>query len=322
MTTVKDDSGFLTAQQRADLGGVTTPFNAVVEYVDLPKPLLNASAKACVHGTNDLCVLVNPKGRYTFTYYGADVAPAVDGDAIGRAGNAAFRAGDWVGGAKDVLSRAAALHGQRTAVASNTGTVIVQQAGPTTVVDHPVPLWPFALGGLFLLVVFVLAYRADRRRQQRVQQVLEGAQAEVAALASANIAHDRWAGVEAETALPTYRIAPAGRPRAAEPSTVQRTPAPVVVKRTVHHYHNQDRGSSDLVTGMLLQSSIDQARVAAAEAAVPHRRDPDPAPSYTPSSSSADSYGGGGSYSGGSDWGGGGGGSFDSGGGGGGGGDF
>lgn len=347
MVTVIDSIGILTSSQKSDLESTPTPFHVRVEYVDLPKPLLNDAAKACVHGTNDVCVMVNPKGKFTFTFYGADVAPMIDGDTIGRSGNAAFKAGDWKGGVVDILSRAQALHGQKTAVVANMGTVVVQQAGPTQVIQQNVPMWPFIIGSGLALVLFFFVYRAYRKQQKATRAVLDSAREEVANLASENIKHDRWSSdSKQKSALPSPRITitrehglpssgrnvlreqPINPPKVApytplteREKVILREPVVLRERKVVHHHHHHhdsDRNSSDnFLAGMAVQSSIDQARMDVERGrAVPQYRSPEPEPvehksSYSSRSESSDGGGGGGSFSGGSDYTGGGGGDID-----------
>jgi uncharacterized membrane protein YgcG len=333
---IDDAEGILSAQDTHAIEQATSRFDVKVLVTSkASKAELDARVGHMVNSGNTLAIGVDPVHRYTFTHFGIGLGiSSSDFQTVARSGNQEFKQGHWAQGITGIIgtTNGYAAKAERVQVAARQTIVVPTQ---TTVVEHPVPAWPFILGVLVLGLFGYLAWRLVRRKQQDVDATIDDFRDEAQTMRTRNLEeqswHDKAAAAQANNAnnAENARMAPGkaaaivappdpaligNRFRPAQPYVPPPSYQPPVV---VH----QSGGSGDLLTGVLIGNMLSDRRTIAA---------PDEPPRHHARPSSDDDAGsGGGGFSwdsSSSDSSGSGGGGFDSGGGGfdsgGGGGDF
>jgi hypothetical protein len=310
---IEDEAGVLAEPIKQQIASTGTTLDVkVLVSTKYSRAELDAKVGQMVNSANTLAIGVDPVHRYTFTHFGTGTKiGATDYREVATAGNGEFKQGNWGPGIKAIVDSANA---HAVAHAAAPTAVIIQQ--PKTVVEQPMPLWPFFVGIGGLALLFLLLWRWNRKNQEKFDKTIDNLQRETAEFASNNIkswdkpatpkptppshANANYAKARAAEPPPERYTAPSRRWAPPPPVQVVREvpPAPVVI----------DRGSNDFLTGMLVGDALSSRR----EEHHHHHHDDDRS-----SRSDSGSSGGGFSWGGGSDSGssggdfGGGGGGFD-----------
>jgi hypothetical protein len=117
MIEAHDQIGILAPAELSQLRAISSPWNVVATFARTTSPADSAArAEACVGhvGPSGVCVVIDPKGRFSSTEFGG--ATGIDGTAgqmAARAGNRAFREGRWSDGVRAIVEATNRLGAQR-----------------------------------------------------------------------------------------------------------------------------------------------------------------------------------------------------------------
>jgi hypothetical protein len=239
---VHDSTGTLTSSDESALKSDASdwPFdvNLLLEAVS-SKSMLENDAHAAVTRPNVVAIALDPVHHKIVTRFGASTGvKVVDFDTITSAGNAHFHSGEWRQGIEAVALRAKA--------SAQTSAGVVVSSTPVIVEQHQGLAWStwliiaLLVGALVSVVVWVW-----RKARYGLQEIRE----EAAEMRSHNIKEQSWEDSVQRTSVRQRMPSPfvAAAPRGYAVST-SAAPTTVVV--------NNDHGSGDLATGIILGEAL------------------------------------------------------------------
>jgi uncharacterized membrane protein YgcG len=302
---IDDQAGIISSDDAASIRAARSVLDVkILVSSTRTRGELDAHVSAMVNSANTLAIGVDPVHHFAFTHFGVGtgISPA-DYQMVARAGNGEFHAGHWGEGLKAIVAAANAA-----SVRSESKATVVQ---PVTVVERPVPMWPFVFGGLTIVVLIAAVVRWMRRQDAKRDVVLNDFRDEASKLTARNLEeqgwHDRFKDGRPMTTTspsppPVERSRRAGTTRGRAPAPAP-APAPVVIP--------QGSNNDGFALGMLMGESMSRPeRVVEVVRESPRHESASTSWDLLSSDSSDDGGSGGGSFDGG-------GGGFDGGGGGG-----
>lgn len=271
MTTIHDGQGLFDSSAIARINATRWPFDLhVVTGTFSSRDALERVVHDEVTGPTVLAIGIDRDHHFTSVHFGVGTHVAVSArDAIGRAGNASFKAGDFAGGVLAIGDASAA------AIVRAESHVGVASTAPAPV-EHG-SWWPWALAfGVVVSVAAVaiwLVRRSSCRDREQLNRMTES-------LLSDDLADfDRRLNSSSpptplRTPSPSYQPSPrySSPVQLGSQPAVTTTPSyrpeahyssapPIIVNNPIPVIHNYGNNSNDLLTGLLIGESLADHRV-------------------------------------------------------------